>query len=206
MKSITKILSSAVSTLFSPLLIPSYVGVLVLWGSYLAVTALKARLMVMAAIFGLTCLLPLIVICFLKAIRVVESTGLNERRERPIPYAVAMVGYMALWVYLGRIHAPGWFSAFYLASAIAAMINFIVNFRWKISGHATAAGGLLAFTFFMLWRMTSFSDSPIWFLLAVMIAAMVSSARLALERHTVMQVVAGLITGIACVTVTQLLS
>lgn len=198
------IAAKVVSQLFTPLIVPTYATLIALWGTYMQVATPKARIMVLAAVFAFSFLVPLIVICFLKVTHVIKDTELNERHERPIPYSVATVCYLGLWIYLTNIHAPQWFCSFFLASAIAGIVNLIVTFKWKISGHATGMGGLVAFTFFVCWRPLTFSGSPLFFLLAVGAASLVATARLTLERHTVMQIVAGFLTGIVSVALTQL--
>lgn len=197
--------ASVVSWIMSPLLIPTYVTILAMFDTYLQVTPIKARMIVLGAVFAFSCLVPLIVICFLKLIGVAKSTDLTERKERPIPYSVALVCYVGLWIYLRHIHAPDWLSTFFLASAISAVINVLVTIKWKISGHATGLGGLMAFTFFMSWRGVTFHDAVWPFILATLLAGITASARLMLKRHTVMQIVAGLSTGILTVTLCELL-
>lgn len=203
---IITIAAKVMSVLFTPMLIPTYVVLLTFWGTYLQVVELKARLLVLGAVFAFTCLLPLIVIAFLKTIHVAKSFDLTERHERPIPYAVATVCYVGLWLYLRALHAEPWVANFFIATAAAAVVNFVVNFRWKISGHATGMGGLVAFTFFMCWRHVTFSGSPVWFLLSVVAAGLVCSSRLVLERHTPMQILAGLATGIGSVSIAEMLA
>lgn len=203
--SLSSNLASICSALFSPLLVPLYATVLSLWGTYLMVTPLKARLMVTMAVLAFSFVAPMLVIYFLKAIKVVKSADLTERHERPIPYSVAIVCYIGLWVYLGHINAPQWFSSFFLASAIAAVVNLIVNFRWKISGHATGVGGLTMYCFFIYWRQITFIGFPTWFIVAVLVSGLVLSSRLQLQRHTVGQLAAGYLTGCVTVAVTQII-
>lgn len=199
-------MASVCSAIFSPLIVPLYATVLSLWGTYLMVTPLKARIMVTLAVAAFSFVAPLLVICFLKAIKVVKTTDLTERHERPIPYSVATVCYIGLWIYLGHINAPQWFSSFFLASAIAAVVNLIVNFKWKISGHATGMGGITMYCFFIYWRQITFVGFPTWFVVAVIGSGLVLSSRLMLQRHTVGQLIAGYLTGCIVVTATQILA
>ncbi len=193
------------SNVFSPLIVPLYATIISFWATYLMVAPLKTRVLVTIAVAAFSCVLPLLVILFLKAIKIVKSADLTDRHERPIPYSVATVCYVGLWLYLNNINAPQWFSSFFLASAIAAVINLAINFKWKISGHATGIGGLTMFCFFIYWKQITFIGFPTWFIVMILISGFVLSSRLILQRHTVGQLVAGYLTGCVTVALTQLL-
>ena len=188
-----------ISVIFSPLLMPTYIMAVALWGTYLNITPLKTRLMVLAAVLAFSCMLPLITICFLRAIKFINTTALESQRDRAIPYFVATLTYFGLAIYLHRIHSPAWLAAFFVGTAVAGFINFAVNFKWKISGHATAAGALVAMALFATARHLSMTSKWWWIIVAVMVAGIVASARLALRCHTPAQIAAGFLTGLVAV-------
>lgn len=198
-------ISKVLSSIFSPLLIPTYVTYIALFNTYMKVTEPRIRLLVVLSVFVFTCIVPLLTIATLKALKKANSFDLIERKERPIPYSVAIVCYIGLFIYLGKIHAPEWLSVFFLSAAIAGIINAIITIWWKISGHATAMGALVAFTFLIDFSHLTFSGSNTIFLCSVVVAGAVCSSRLILQRHTPMQLAAGFLCGVSTVTISELL-
>ncbi|MDE5812329.1 MAG: phosphatase PAP2 family protein [Muribaculaceae bacterium] len=187
------------SGLFSPLLMPTYVVAVALWATYLNVTTLGTRLMVLAAVFAFSCMLPIIVIFFLRAIKYIESTNLDNRRDRVIPYFITTLTYIGLSIYLNRIHAPAWLILFFAGTSAAGFINLLITLKWKISGHATAMGGLVAMAIFASARNLAMHPQWWWIIVAVMIAGVVASSRLLLRCHTPAQIAAGFLTGLLCI-------
>jgi membrane-associated phospholipid phosphatase len=198
MKAIT-IAARILSIIFSPYLVGTYGTVLALWLSYLCYSSLHAKLIVTAVSFVATCAIPMIASFLLYRIGVVKNPQLNERQDRTVPYIICTLCYLALSVYFRYAHAPMWMSLFVLGGAIALVIVSIVNRKWKISGHATGMGALVALMFFLMCSGSCPHDLQLEFIIAVLLAGCVCSARLILERHTLMQVAAGFANGFVCV-------
>lgn len=199
-------LAKIVSSVLSPYLIPTYVAVVSLWDSYLNVNPASSRAIITIVIFATTALLPMMVVAFLRAIKVVDTMRLEQQRDRTIPLSVAIICYCGAWQYLVHLHAPSWFSMFYLAAAIAAAITFAVNFRWKISIHAMGIGAFTSFCFFYCWLPITFHGDRSWFIASILMSGLICTSRLYLQRHTVAQVVGGYAVGIIAVVLTQFLS
>lgn len=140
------------SGLFSPIIAPTYATIIALTSTYLCYASPKARFTVMAVIFAFTCMVPFIAIFVLHRTGVIKDALLNERRDRTIPFIIATLTYFGVAIYLYNVHSPNWFPAFFLGSAATAIFTLVVNFWWKISGHATGLGGLTTFIFFLTLR------------------------------------------------------
>ena len=126
---------------------------------------------------------------------VVTSFGLNNRKERPIPYLLTVACYLATAGYLYAIHAPQWLWLFMVAGAGAAVVSFIVNFWWKISVPMAAAAGLLAMAFRIASDKLAVIDMWPVITVAILLLGLLGTCRMVLKCHTLGQVLAGTANG-----------
>lgn len=189
------------SAVLSPMLMPTYGVFLVLWCSFLNANPIGDRVAVLMVVFGITCILPIVFIALLHNFKVIKDKRLDERAERSIPYVFAILCYVAAYFYLNHIHAPQWFSAFMAGGALACAVSFVVNLRWKISAHMAGMAGVVALLFELhspTSRLEAFDLS--WILwVSILLAGVLGSSRMVLGRHTLGQVLAGVVNGLVCV-------
>lgn len=200
-----KIIAGIISILTSPLIMPTYAMAISLWGTYLVFAPSAARWQVLMFTFAVTTMLPVMVIFILNKMGVIKHPALNDRTDRPYVYASAAFAYLGVAFYLYKIHSPQWLSIFMVAAAMAAVFTMAVNFKWKISGHATSIGGIVALAFFLCFRNFTVHNNEWLFICTILIAGAVMTSRLILERHTLAQVVAGFFSGVFWVTLLELL-
>lgn len=193
--SIARFLSAA----FAPIFMGTYGILLTMWLSYLCYSPFKARAIVVAVTFASTCVIPVIGIFLLSKLGVVKDPMLNNRTDRTLPYILCTICYIAMAVYYYMLNAPVWMSLFMLGGAVALIVLTVVNRWWKISGHATAMGGLTGMTFFLLVSGNSPFDLEWEFIAVVLLSGLVCTSRLILEKHTLGQVAAGFLNGFVCV-------
>lgn len=202
---VVKTIAGIISIVSSPLLMPTYAMALSLWGTYLVFAPAAARWQILFMTFAVTTMFPVIVLFILHKIGVIKHPSLNERTDRPFVYAAALMSYLAMAFYLAKINAPQWLSLFMLSAAATALVTMIVNFKWKISGHATCIGGLTALAFFLSYRSLTIHNNDTIFIVAILISGAVMTSRLILDRHTLGQVVAGFFNGALWVSLFQML-
>ncbi|MGM9832961.1 MAG: hypothetical protein ACI31A_04650 [Candidatus Limisoma sp.] len=187
------------SLLLTPMLMPTYGMITALWMSNLLILTLQTKMTVMLVVFAITCLVPALLFLLLKKLKVISELGINDRRERLVPYIIMIVCYVAAAVYLFMINAPEWLWMFMFGGGCAALVSMIVNFKWKISAHMAGIGGLVA----LLCRINADGDGAFDLLpiicVAIFVGGILGTSRVAMERHTVMQVLAGAINGFLCV-------
>lgn len=186
------------SAICSPLLMGTYGITLAIWISYLCYSSDKAKAVVIAVTFVATCIIPIIGIFLLNKVGVVKDPTLNDRSDRTVPYVLTALCYVGTAVYYRFVNAPVWLSMFAIGGAVALVILTMVNRRWKISGHATGMGGIVAMLFFLMCSGNSPVDMQWEFITGVILAGLVCTSRLILERHTLMQVGAGFLNGFLC--------
>jgi len=189
------------STVLSPLLMPTYGTFLVLWVSVLCLLPLGTRVSVLMVCMGITCILPMIALSVLRHFKVVTDFHVQNRKQRLIPYSFALLCYLAAALYLDHCHSPHWFTMFMVGSALAVLVVLLVNLKWKISAHMTGMGGIVALIYQL--HVQGLSAFPLFTLLCctILLAGVLGSARLALNRHSTLQVLAGFVVGFACVTI-----
>jgi len=187
------------STVLSPLLMPTYGALLVLWTSVLCLLPNGTRVTVLVMILGITCVLPMILIGILHHYGIIRDKRLENPQERTIPYAFAVLCYLGAAAYLYHIHSPQWFIMFALGGALACLIVLVVNRWWKISAHATGIGGVVALLFQIHLQGLSAFDLFWVIIFTILLAGVLGTSRLLLKRHTVLQVLAGFALGYICV-------
>lgn len=187
--------ATAVSWILVPLMLPVYGIILILTLSVLSYVNPGAKLAVILVILGLNALLPMLLVFLLKQFGIVQDIALNGRKERLIPYLISLSGYVLSALYLWNRGAPSWVWLLFTGGGITALINMIVNFRWKISAHAAAATGVVAMLFVIHIKGAPVCNMMPWIFGALVITGILGSCRIYLCRHTLMQVLAGYLSG-----------
>lgn len=191
--------SHFLSFAFSPLLVPTYGVAAALWGSVLIFIPTPMKWRMLGVMFFLTAVVPASVILLLKMKGVVSDLGLNVRRERPIPYCVVCLAYLASAWMFRTVGFPIWLSLFMCGAALATFLSLVINVWWKISAHMAAMGGMLGLMLRILAERQAMGDVIVLTLVIVLFIGLVGSARVWLGRHTVAQVYAGTLNGVLCV-------
>jgi len=197
--------ASIVSTVFSPLLVPTYSVWLALSVTVLALAPATDRFKVVLGVFLLTCLMPAVLIVAMWKLGFVSEPGLNKRTERTVPYLITIAGYVMAAFFLVRVNAPLWLTAFLGGAALAALISMIVNRWWKISAHMAGVGGMLGLVTVIAVGPWAITTMVWWVAAAVLVCGLTGTSRLILRRHTMAQVAAGFVNGLLCVMTPALL-
>lgn len=203
---ITNIVAWGISTIFSPLLIPTYAICIALWETILTIVPLSTKIHVMATVFIITCVLPASFIYLLLRLKKVSDMSLSNPRERAIPFIVSILCYCGLIYAFYLYHSPAWLIMFCVGAVIALITTMVINFRWKISAHGAAAGGFLAFLYMLILNQLTFNNLTPLLYTAIFLTGLVGMSRVIRERHTVMQVLAGILNGALCVGLSMWLS
>jgi hypothetical protein len=196
-------LAGALSVVFHPLLLPSYLFYIVCYQlpSVVALPTLPDRWIVLAIVFGFTFLLPSLGTGALYWFGRLDSLLLRERTQRPLPFLLATSSFAGATLLLHRPVFDPLLSRMMLGMTLAVLLTLLISLRWKISAHGVGVGG--AFGLFLLLHVTNAAGWAgfWWLLVSTLIARAVLSARLALDAHTPAQVWAGLGLGIGVVVI-----
>ncbi|MDE6287341.1 MAG: phosphatase PAP2 family protein [Muribaculaceae bacterium] len=187
-----------VSDVFSPLLIPVYGMVIALWCTDMRSLPEDGRVIATIIVGIISGFIPFVTIAFLIKTGKVHTRSIANPRERFLPMSIGAVCYLAAGTFVKSAGAPMWLVSFFVAAAIATGIAMAVTTRWKISAHATAVGGLAGMTAWCVCHGTADIEAVIELSIVILIAGLVATSRLLLQRHTMGQVLAGLALGFAC--------
>lgn len=192
-------ISVFLSWILVPLLMPVY-GILLAFNlSILAYTPFRTKVIFTLITLAFNVAVPALLVFLLKRIGLVSDIGLNGRRERLVPYLITILCMGGTGAFMWYKSAPMWLVMFFVGGALAALINMIVNFRWKISAHAAAIAGVVALIIRILRDGFPQQGTEMWLIVSIALCGLLGSARIWLGRHTVWQVVAGYAVGFTSV-------
>jgi hypothetical protein len=194
---IVKYIAHLLSYVLHPLFIPTYFFLFlmqVLPFEFVGITEwqLKMRLFSVA---WLTAFFPAFAVFLLWRLKLSDSIFLRTQKERIIPYVITMFFYWWMY-YLSRnfTDQPIALKFFYLGIFVASSIGMTVNNFMKVSLHAMGIAGLT--TAVILVSVFYPVNNAVWVLLAVLLTALVISARLVVSDHTKKELIVGLFIGV----------
>ena len=191
--------SHIISWLLVPLIMP-VVGILYIFRlSILDVVPAGMQTAVTFVIAGINFFAPMLLIFLLKILGVVNDVGLNQQKERAIPYIITALCYGGSAWFVASRGAPVWVAMFFCGGVVASLINMAITFKWKISAHAAAIAGVVALLIRLQRDVAAEPKLFLWLILTVGAAGLLGSARIWLGRHTVWQVLAGYAVGFCSV-------
>jgi hypothetical protein len=198
----------ALSGLFHPLLIPTYMFALLMVVNPFLFGANgfgeKRALLTLLMMVLYTAVIPMISVLLMVALNMVNSVMMEEKTERIGPLLLVMVLYF--WVYYNLSNSndvPTIFSTFLLGVVIALALAFVINVLDKISLHTVGMGGLVGM---LMITMGLFGANGIvvggytvglgvLLIVGVIIAGLVGTARMALGAHDKVQIYSGYFVG-----------
>ena len=130
-------LANFLSTVQSPLLMPTYGVFLALWVSVLCLLPYGTRVTMLFMCMGITCILPLIFLSVLRHFKLVKDLHVDIREQRLLPYLFAAACYAVAAYYLYYRHTPQWLIMFMVGSTLTVLVITVINLRWKISAHCS---------------------------------------------------------------------
>lgn len=163
------------------------------------------------SVFATTCLLPGLGIALMKPLGLLNNLEMPDQQERIGPYIIGGVFYLWLYINLSKGgQTPPLFNGLVLGSTIALFVCFFANIFTKISVHAAGVGGLVAMVLLTMthWEERTFDFGAfggtvsvsllVMLALAVLLAGLVGTARLAMDAHTPSQLYRGFAAGFIC--------
>lgn len=186
-----------ISYIVHPLFIPTYFFLYlmqVLPYEFVGITEWQLTLRLFS-VFWLTAFFPAFAVFLMWRLKLSDSIFLRTQKERIIPYVITMFFYWWMY-YLSRnfTDQPLALKFFYFGIFIASALGLIINNFMKISLHAMGVGGFL--TAIILVGLYYSVDNAIWTLLAIIITALVMSARMIVSDHSKQELILGFFIGL----------
>ncbi len=184
-----------VSAVFSPILVPTYAMILALWLTDLSTLPESVRFGAATVVFLLTGIAPMVAILTLIKLGYVDEFDIPDRHQRYVPTVIMVLCFLGTAWYIYQAMAPVWLVMLFVAGAVSSLILLGMNTFTKVSGHSLAMGTLLGMMIYI--GANGIADVWVtpWIVVVILLVGLVGSARLALYRHTPIQVALGLLTG-----------
>jgi membrane-associated phospholipid phosphatase len=210
-----KQLAWGLSVLFHPLLIPSYMLLLLLMiNPYLfgvSYVGDQGGRLLLLLVFLYTFFMPAVSVAVMYFLGMFSDISMPDKQDRIGPYLVT--GMLYLWVYYNFAEGgqmPPAYVSFMLGTVIALFLAFFINIFSKISAHAVGMGGLVGMVVItlLLFSYGSFAvfvrglgtvevSMNVVLMASIIIAGLVGTARLFLKAHQPMDVFGGYLVGFA---------
>ncbi len=191
-----KTLARALSLLLHPLLIPTLVTLLLLYGpTFYALwpPSIKIYLLWIIALF--TMVVPAVFVLFLRTSGRLPDLWLSERRERLLPLLIGMIFALLCILVVRKLPDAVLLRRLLVAIAACEAFCLAVTVRWKISLHLTSMGGVTALL--MVMAMAELGRLTVPLYAAVALSGLLAAARLYLGCHNGLQILAGYAAGFA---------
>lgn len=190
-----KSIAHLISTIFQPLLMPTYGVMLLFVYTYFGVMYLQQFWLIIAPVVLFSFVIPAILIFMLYRMGIISDLSLKVRRERIYPYMITLLSYsVMIWFYY-RMHMPTWFFMIMASSVAIMVVAILITLKWKISAHMFGIGGLIGGAMSVSY-FVEHSNPYFMFMGLFIIAGLVGTSRLILKRHTLAQVIAGFLLGL----------
>jgi hypothetical protein len=186
--------AKTISYLFHPLFFPT-IGLFLMLnsGSYLDTMNDEVKNFLYMIVGFCTCVLPLLSLPVLLYRRIIKNIEMDSRTERVLPLTFVVVFYFLGYYFLNRLPISQIIIAYISSVACIAAIALLITIWWKISFHTLGAGGLLGALLALSLKLET--SLQIYMVVVLLITGLVSTARLLLNSHTPLQIIAGFFTG-----------
>ena len=188
-------ISRTISAVLYPMFIPTY-GMLIYFLALRSLIVYPTPLSWIGVVGTLvfTCLLPLSVILVMIRRGNLTDIYIRNPEQRTMPYIYSIVCY-GFWAYFcgSVMHLPQFIVLTAAGATVALLIVLLINYRWKISAHLTALGGL--FGGMMSFSLSTGISATTSLIGCSVAALLLMFARVYDESHTPPQVVCGYLLG-----------
>ena len=188
-------LAKIISTIFHPLLVPTYALLLLINLQTHSILALPEdfRYIIVAFVFLTTFVLPSLIIFILLKFGRIKSLEMKSQQERVLPMLIISVAFYGTYYLLKQSSITGLMSLFMVGATMLVLITLIINYITKISLHMTAWGGL--FGTFLGFAISFHYNLMLILFLIILLVGIIATARLKLDAHTPFQIYSGFLLG-----------
>ena len=184
-----------ISVIFSPIYIPFIAFLALFLFSYLSILPLAYKAIVLGTVYGFTILMPVLLTFLLRKINL-RLAGNEYQKQRYLPLLLTFVSYILCLVIMFRLHLPWYMNNIIVVVLLILLVCVIANLKWPLSEHMAGMGaligGLVAFSELFNYNPTG------WLCLCILVAGLLGTARIILQRHTLGEVLIGFAVGLLC--------
>jgi hypothetical protein len=189
-------LAQFLSVVMHPAVVPSYLFAILFFGlPGLFPFDAHLRWLLLAAVFIATFVVPALSLLVSYRAGWVPSLHLANRADRRYPFvSVSLFYLLACGYFLSHLKAVPWVGVVMLGITSAILFVTAITFFFKISAHATGATGLVG-ALAGLQAQHPHGELLFWLPATILLAGALMTARLALNAHRPIEILAGAIVG-----------
>lgn len=195
MKTLAIRLSRILSWVLHPMVLPIYLVMLLFSQTAFALFSPAVKWYLCGSVVLYGTLLPMLSVGLMRMRGWLTNLHLYDRRERIVPLLCGAACYLLAATTIGRVDQALFLRKFMLAAACCELFCAVVSTRWQISLHLTAMGAAVALLVVM--NVLGIPRMLLPLLWTILAAGALGSARLALGRHTPLELGAGFAGGFA---------
>ncbi|MGQ8337613.1 phosphatase PAP2 family protein [Sunxiuqinia sp. A32] len=120
---------------------------------------------------------------------------MNKSTDRVLPLLFSSVYYFLGYYFLGKAPVYPVYRIFLISTILIIVLLMLISMKWKISNHMAGIGGLTGAILALSFRMGINTSLLIGVL--IIIAGLVGTSRLHLNKHNALQIYAGYFLGFA---------
>ena len=191
--------SRIISYVFHPGLMPTIGLALILsLDTYLKFT-IQPRTQVYLLVMLLinTFLFPGFILLLLKARGVIGSVHLTDRKDRVVPFGIALIFYVFSYTLVQEVPLPPIVSSIFLGITLSVFISFVLTFWVKVSIHMVGITGVLAALIAIYLQFSANFHQAI--VLTALACGFVGYARITLKAHRLSEIGLGTLVGFGSV-------
>ena len=184
-----KAISKGISILFSPLLIPTYAALILLYsGFHFSMFSWEAKRFLLIVVIISTAIMPAITLTVASLGKKLQITAGNSG-DLWIPMIFSALYYYLGFYLLNKMPFYAIFKVLLLSGAILIVVLMMISLRWKISYHTAAAGSLFGMVTALSLRLGA---NPLMLLsIIAMISGLIATARVILQKNGLVETLAG---------------
>jgi hypothetical protein len=182
-----------ISTILHPIVIPT-IGVMLYFLLIPNSLLQNQKLTILSLVFGVSYIIPLLILIFLKKTRIIKSYQPKSIRERKMPIALMTFVFYLFGNSLSSIANLRDLGLLFYATSLSLFLSYILfYFKIKASIHLLSLG--ISVGFFMVLSIVYTQSFAIVIIIIILIAGLLASARLHLKAHTPKEIYVGFFIG-----------
>lgn len=191
-------LANFFSIITHPILLPTWLLLIIIEIGLFKTSSINASMCIII-VSAITFVIPTIIILFLKKFKVIKTLSMERRDDRVIPILIMATSLYITSRFFNGIYVLGIYNFYLICSTLLCMIVFWVNLFWKISLHSIGWGGFVGILYIYTTILAEIFLP--YFIISIIVAGIVCSARLYLKSHDSAQIYVGIITGFMVTTI-----
>lgn len=191
-------LANFFSIITHPILLPTWLLLIIIEIGLFKTSSINASMCIII-VSAITFVIPTIIILFLKKFKVIKTLTMKRRDDRVIPILIMATSLYITSRFFNGIYVLGIYNFYLICSTLLCMIVFWVNLFWKISLHSIGWGGFVGILYIYTTILAEIFLP--YFIISIIVAGIVCSARLYLKSHDSAQIYVGFIIGFMVTTI-----